>query len=277
MRVTIPDFDPQLNADSGQCFRMRKTGEGTYRVLAGNRCLHLRERGNHSFDVDCSPEEWGGFWHNYFDLETDYAAIRALVPPSDRFLYAAAGFSAGLRIFRQDPWEALISFIISQRKTVPAIMGCVEKLSRSCGTALEDGLFAFPTPRQLAAQPLERLNACGLGYRSRYIAATARLVAEGAVRLDALHQADDRTLMSGLTALPGVGVKVASCVALFGYHRLHHFPRDVWILRVEQEHYGGRFPEADYPGVAGVLQQYMFCFRRSPAYQNLQVDAPLNL
>ena len=274
MQVIMPGFDPRLNADSGQCFRMREVEQRLFRVVAGGRCLHMRTLGQDCFQVDCSATQWAEHWRPYFDLDRDYQAIIALVPKEDRFLTAAAQFSAGLRIFRQDPWETLISFIISQRKTVPAIMNCVEALSRSFGTPLQAGVHAFPTPEQLAAQPMENLQACGLGYRSRYIAGTAAAVAAGSVDLAALCHADDAQLMAALTALPGVGVKVASCVALFGYHRLHHFPRDVWILRVEQEHYGGRFPEENYPQVAGVLQQYMFCFRRSPAYAFLQNSEP---
>ncbi len=270
MRVTIPHFDLQLNADSGQCFRMRPVSDGLYRIIVGGHVLHLKEIAPHTFEADCNPQLWSTFWAPYLDLETDYQAICALVPETDRFLSAATAYGAGLRIFQQDPWETLISFIISQRKTVPAIMHCVEALSRAFGSPLDNGLHAFPTPEQLAAQTLDSLNACGLGYRSRYIVQTARMVASGQVDLPSLADLTDEELMQSLTALPGVGVKVASCVALFGYHRLHYFPRDVWILRVEQEHYGGRFPEENYPGVAGVLQQHMFCFRRSPAYRLLQ-------
>lgn len=269
MQVTIPGFDPQLTADSGQCFRMQGLPNGGYQLVAGSRVLLLQSLEGDHYKANCSAEEWQGFWRRYLDLDRDYAAIRSLVPREDGFLSAAAAYCAGLRIFRQDPWETLISFIISQRKNVPAIKGCVASLSRSFGTPIGADLHAFPTPEQLAGQSLAALKGCGLGYRATYIQATAALVASGQVDLEALQTADDHRLMEALMALPGVGVKVASCVALFGYHRLHHFPRDVWILRVEQEHYQGRFPQEKYPLVAGVLQQYMFCYRRSPAYPHL--------
>ena len=260
---TIPGFDLPLTAGSGQCFRFVREAEG-FRVIASGRVLRMRHAGGDRYEVDCSPHEWNGFWHDYFDLGRDYQTVHAAVPADDLFLQDALRHAGGLRILRQEPWETLIGFIVSQRKNLPAIQGCMEQMARRFGTQLEEGVHAFPTPQQLAEQSIEALNACGLGYRSRYIQGTARLVASGTADLDAWRGLDDAGLMQALCTLPGVGVKVANCVMLFAYQRMDAFPRDVWILRVEQEHYGGRFREEDYPGIAGILQQYMFCYRRSP-------------
>ena len=58
-----------------------------------------------------------------------------------------------------------------------------------------------------------------------------------------------------------MGVKVASCVALFGYHRLEVAPVDVWMHRVIDQVYDGRLPE-EYESYAGVIQQYLFNYAR---------------
>ncbi len=128
MTVTIPgDFDLQKIAASGQAFRIAQTPQG-WRFLAGDKLLYLQPGSGDTYTASCTPEEWQGFWYRYFDLNRNYAAIRAAVPKQDAYLCAAARAGAGIRILRQDAWEMLVTFIISQRKNIPAIQACVETL-----------------------------------------------------------------------------------------------------------------------------------------------------
>ena len=122
--------------------------------------------------------------------------------------------------------------------------------------------FAFPTPKALADASIDDLNACSLGYRSPYIEASAKSVYRGDIDLEALSKLDDNELLAALMSLKGVGIKVANCVALFGYHRIAAFPIDVWIKRMIDEHYDGEFPLKLYDGYAGVIQQYIFYYGR---------------
>jgi len=203
-------------------------------------------------------------------LDCDYAAIRAEADPEDAFLQTACAYGQGIRMLRQDPWEMLVSFIISQRKNIPAIKYCIEVLCARYGEPLgqmdETQLFAFPTAARLAELDEAHFLACSLGYRAKYILAAARMVASGALDLDAIAALPNEALFSALLAVPGVGEKVANCVMLFGYHRLACFPRDVWINRVEEREYGGAFPLERYPDSAGALQQYVFYYARSGEY-----------
>ncbi len=262
----------QLNlsrtADSGQCFRMNKQEDGSFLVQAGNKYVYVRETAPHRFRFSCTRHAFDTFWAPYFDLGSDYGAFHDLILPDDRFLNAAARYADGMRILRQTPWETLICFIISQRKSLPAIKGCVESLCRAFGKPVgHTGLYAFPTPRALSKADDSALRACALGYRAPYIRETARLVAQKKIDLEQLNKESDDAILEALCTLPGVGVKVASCVLLFGYHRLNAFPRDVWILRMEEAHYGGRFPQEKYEGCAGLMQQYMFYFGKSREYR----------
>lgn len=254
-------------AESGQCFRMNEQPDGSFLVQAGGRHVTVREIAPQRFAFSCTPKTYAQCWRGYFDLDSDYAPLFDRIDPADAFLQACLRHVKGLRILRQSPWETLVCFIISQRKSIPAIKGCVEGLCRAFGRPIgQTGLFAFPSPRALAAADGQALHSCALGYRAPYIQQTARMVAGGRIDLDALRAKSDGEIIEALCRLPGVGVKVANCVLLFGYHRLSAFPRDVWILRVEEAHYAGRFPEEKYPGYAGLLQQYMFCFGKSRAY-----------
>lgn len=254
------DFNLEKIADSGQCFRLNQLEPGRFRLAARDRCVELTERTD-AWALDCSAAEFNALWRSYFDLDENYAAFRAAVPKKDMYLTAATEFGMGIRILRQDPWEMLVTFIISQRKNIPAIRACVETLCTRYGKSLGSE-YAFPSPVALSGAGEEGLHACALGYRAGYVLAATRLVQTGALDLEALASLGDGELMEALMAVPGVGVKVANCVSLFGYHRIAAFPRDVWINRVVREHYRGRFPLYRYRGFAGVMQQYLFYYAR---------------
>jgi len=262
--INNPDFDIQKIADSGQCFRLNRTTENDYLLVAQGRVLRLEQTPDGTA-LDCTREAFEAIWESYFDLETDYAAIRASIDPNDAFLVGAGAFGAGIRILRQDPWETLISFIISQRKNIPAIKKSVELLCKRYGEPIGDGVFAFPTAERIAGLDLECLLDCSLGYRGKYIQAAAKMAASGAVDLDKIRKQGDDALLETLKRVPGVGEKVANCVMLFGYHRLSRFPVDVWIDRVFTNRYPDGFPFERYGSVGGVLQQYIFYYARSGA------------
>lgn len=266
----IPHLNLPLIMDSGQCFRMTRKDADTFHLIARGRALTIRRVGSDDYLFDCPEEDLERVWRAYFDLDRDYPAIYRAIPEDDPFLSAAKGYGAGLRILRQDPFETLISFIISQRKTIPAIRRCVDQLARLCGREIAPGCFAFPDARRLDAQPLDALRRCGLGYRARYVQDSARMIASGEISLRAIQALEDGALMRALTRLPGVGGKVAGCVMLFAYARFDAFPRDVWINRVIDQVYGGRFDPGRYRGHAGFIQQLMFCYGRGTRAINMQ-------
>ncbi len=257
----IQHFDPIAIAQSGQCFRMRVLSSGRVELIHRDKFLIIDSLGEERFAFHCTENEFRAHWQDYFDLSTDYGAFISSVDRDDAYLANAAQSGSGLRILRQDPWEVLVSFILSQRKSIPAIRDGIEKLCRRFGTPLPISLreeFAFPTPESLAAASLHDLAACSLGYRAPYVQSAAQSVASGETDLNILSDLSDEALMQKLLALHGVGIKVASCVMLFGYHRMDLAPVDVWIQRVIDQEYGGVSPFARYKGFAGVIQQYMF-------------------
>ena len=268
MIIQNPDFNIRKIAESGQCFRLKPVPSGGYVLVARGRVLHLTDTPEGAA-LDCSQAEFDAVWRDYFDLATDYAEIRAQADPGDAFLKRACDYGTGIRMLRQAPWEMLVSFIISQRKNIPAIQYCIEALCSRYGEPLESAgerFFAFPSAQTLAALDESHFLACSLGYRAKYVLAAARMVSAGTLNLDAIASCSDEALYTALLAVPGVGEKVANCVMLFGYHRLARFPRDVWINRIEEREYGGAFPTERYPDSAGALQQYIFYYARSTAY-----------
>lgn len=257
-------FDLAQIADSGQCFRMTRQNDGSFLIVAADRWTTAREQDGW-IQLGCTDSEFESFWRHYFDLDTDYASYGRNIDPSDEYLQAAFKAGSGIRILNQDPWEMLITFIISQRKNIPAIRQAVEALSKRCGVCLcaEMGIYAFPTPKELSALSLEDLGGLSLGYRAKYIYETTRQAVSGEIDFNAWKNLGDDELMQRLLACYGVGKKVANCVLLFGYHRTGAFPVDVWIDRIQREHYNGSFPVKKYAGYAGALQQYMFYSERT--------------
>lgn len=264
MKITInDDFDLDKIINSGQCFRPKKTGDNTYRFVTGEHIVEITNVSSHSaisdpnapteLDVSCREKEWNEVWQSYFDLDTDYRKIRAGIPKEDTYLKEAASCGAGIRILRQDRFEMLISFIISQRKSIPAIRTSVERLVERYG---HDGFF--PNPVELLAATEDDLCACGLGYRVPYVRKATELVAHKDIDLDALDDLSDEELFGELKSFHGVGDKVANCIALFAYHRTGRAPVDTWIARVINEQYAGVNPFPRYGNVAGIMQQYMF-------------------
>lgn len=264
--VTIQDdFDLDKIIESGQCFRPQKLADGRYRFLSGGALLYLTPLGAGQYDAAWYGSDWE-CWANYFDLGRNYAALRCSLAGQSSYLDKSLEFGQGIRILHQDPWEMLITFLISQRKSIPAIRTAVERLARCCGEPLSaegDEVFLFPTPQQLYDLSGAQLMGCGLGYRTRYIQNAAAQASSGTLDLGALAALPDDALFSRLLELDGVGKKVANCVCLFGYGRTAMAPIDVWIQRLIDEEFGGRDPFPSYGQQAGIVQQYLFYYKRS--------------
>ena len=270
MVIQIPDMDLGKIEASGQCFRMEEGEPGHFAVIAGERFLEICYQGE-CFALSCSEEEFGGFWSRYFDLGTDYRWIREKVEKGDEYLSQAAKAGQGIRILRQDPWEMVATFIISQQNNIPRIKKCIGLLCRRYGRRLEnfrgEAYYGFPSPEALAGADLEGLRGCNLGYRARYILETAKAVAGEEVSLKALEGQDHHKVKKELMKLCGVGEKVAECVCLFGFHHVDAFPVDTHIAQVLKAHYPEGFPFKRYKGFAGILQQYMFYYELHGAGQ----------
>ena len=261
------DFNLDLISDSGQCFRWVKDDTGSYRIIHHEQRLRIRHHKDNVFYLSCSEDKYRNVWYDYFDFGTDYRSIRKCVNrKEDPFLADACEYGKGIRILRQDPWEMLVSFIISQNKNIPAIKRSVELLCEAAGKQQEDdeaSYYLFPTPEEILALSDEALAACRLGYRCRYVKAAALDVANGKLNLDWLKNETEETTIKELTNVCGVGIKVASCVSLFGFHHVDAFPIDVWIRRILDNEYPGGYPKEKYSPYNGIYQQYMFYYYRA--------------
>lgn len=270
----IPYFDIGQICDSGQCFRMEREGDGFCTVAAANRWLRVHQ------DEDrvrfyCSQEEFTDFWENYFDLKEDYGGYIARIDPRDTYLGGAATHGGGIRILRQDLWEMIVSFLISQQNHIGRIRRCIGNICARYGEEIwlpgsdeEENLgktkaeirYAFPTPQALSRATEQELRDCNLGYRAKYVLRAAQAVEAGEISLQEIKKMGYSQAKAELLKLYGVGEKVADCICLFALHQLEAFPVDTHIRQALDVHYRRGFPKKKYRGFQGVLQQYIFYY-----------------
>jgi len=256
-------FNPELTLTGGQAFRWKRIDDDRYAGITGNRAVEVKretdgiriiEAGDN--DEDCDRRLAG--WENYFDINTNYITIINLFS-EDAVLCKACSSLYGLRLLKQEPFETLISFIISQNNNIPRITGIIERLCRVYGEQLGDELYAFPAAETLVQADL---SAIGAGYRAGYITDAARRVKDGGIDLDALYTLSADEARCELMKIKGVGEKVADCVLLFAYGKHAAFPKDVHVKRALSEFYPDGLPEC-VRGHEGLAQQFLFEYIRS--------------
>lgn len=261
---TLLEIDPVKTFECGQCFRWNADERGDYWGVARGRAAKVIVEDDEVYIIT-SQEDYDSIWRDYLDMERDYESIRLGFDGGD-YLSRCAEFGAGIRILRQERWEALCSFIISQCNNIPRIKGIVEKLCRGWGERIEfEGreFYSFPSPETIAALEKEDLAPIRSGYRAEYIVTAAKAIVSGELDLDALAAADASTAMRGLLSIKGVGVKVANCALLFGLGHMEAFPIDVWMKRALKEHFAPDFDPKSLGNYAGLAQQYIFYYARS--------------
>lgn len=259
----LKNFDLGQICDSGQCFRMRRQSEDTFQILASDREIKVARRADRWL-FHCEEKEFAQFWEQYFDLKEDYERYREQINPRDRYLRDAAEFGSGIRILRQDLWEMIVSFLISQQNNIVRIRRCIENLCESYGEKKISGgggvYYAFPRPEVLAGLQEDALKDCNLGYRSKYVVRSAQSVVSGEIDLNQVRSLPYSKARAELQKLYGVGEKVADCICLFALHQLEAFPIDTHIHQVLERHYRRGFPNRRYWKCRGVMQQYIFYY-----------------
>lgn len=259
----IDCFDIAQICNSGQCFRMGHKEDNRYWVIAGGRYLEITQEGPNCV-FTCAEKEYKEFWERYFDLGTDYKEIMQRIDPADTYLYNAGAFGCGIRILHQDLWEMIVSFLISQQNNIVRIRRCIQNICQAYGEKREDALgniyYAFPTPESFALLDEDALKECNLGYRSKYVVRTAKMITEGDFSLDKVRVMPYKKAKEELMKLFGVGEKVADCICLFALHHMQAFPVDTHINQALKGHYPKGFPKRKYKGCEGVMQQYIFYY-----------------
>lgn len=255
----IKNFDLAQTLDCGQAFRWKQTESGSWVGIAHGKKLELERSGDDIIIYGTDENEFESIWKRYFDIDRDYGAIINAIS-SNETLKAASLFGSGIRILKQDPWEALCSFIISQNNNIPRIKGIIERLCENFGEK-KDGYYTFPSYERLANCTIDDLAVLRSGFRAKYIIDAAQKIANGKIDLKVLESIGYEEAQKQLMTIKGVGPKVADCALLYGLGYIEAFPSDVWIKRALNEFFGGVIPECAKP-YGGIVQQYIFYYIR---------------
>lgn len=257
---SLKEFELKDTLMCGQCFRFKENADGSFTGVALGKTVTLKKEGE-TLTLYTSEEDFFGVWKSYFDLDTDYTKIKEDLGKLHPTLLKATEFAPGIRILRQEPFESLISFIISQNNNIKRISGIVERLCALFGKEIEEGVYAFPTLDELSGISAEDLAPIRAGFRAKYIVDAIEKVKSGEVDLEAISKLSYESAKEELMKIKGVGVKVADCVLLYGFHRLEGFPMDVWMKRAMEVLFKCLKP-SDFGQYAGIAQQYIFHYAR---------------
>ena len=255
----INEFNLEQTFDCGQAFRWSKLNDSTWCGIAFGRYIEISHIDSNIILHNVSLDEYERIWRDYLDIDRDYSKIIDVISSND-ILKAAAKMNSGIRILRQDKWETLCSFIISQNNNIPRIKGIIERLCEQFGDKINEG-YTFPSAKKIANLTPEDLSPIRCGFRARYIIDGAKKFCDGTIDINLIQNGDIDLARAEHMKITGVGNKVADCTLLFGFSRINVLPKDVWIKRALVEYFDGELPK-EAEQFAGIAQQYIFNYIR---------------
>lgn len=267
MKIKNNDFNLSHTFECGQCFRWNINDDKSYTGVVENSVITVKyENGFFEFSTDDET-----LINTYFDFEKDYSTIKDSLIIKDDILAKAIPKGYGIRLLKQNPWETLISFIISANNNIPRIKKIIESLCMNFGNEIKcDGkiFFTFPDACTISSLSIEKLDVIKSGFRAKYILDAAQKVCSKEIDLNAVYSMTTNEAREYLKQIKGVGNKVADCILLFAYQKFDVFPKDVWIKKVLNELYGISEKDFDnfvlnyFGDLAGYAQQYLFFYMR---------------
>ena len=279
----VSELDIEKIFDCGQCFRFDRVENSQHASefsgVAYGRFVSFAQDGDTLYIYGSDLADFEAIWRRYLDLERDYREVErdVLAHSQNSALIAAIEYSRGIRILSQEPFECVISFIISQNNNIPRIKKIIEALSERCGERIElcdeakkhlsgKGMpYAFPSAEALCALGESGLFEMKTGFRAKYIYDASSRVKNGELLLDPIRDEDTERAIEKLCEVKGIGRKVASCALLFGFGKYDAFPIDVWMKRVAEKYFGDEaetLSSLTFGEYAGIAQQYLFYYER---------------
>jgi len=266
-KLRVRDFDLDFTLSCGQVFRWKKLDGGFWYGLIGNRVVKIKQAGDL---LSCSSSlisDLPSLISEYFNLKFYYKKMAHSIS-NDSIIRKMVSSAYGLRILKQDPWECLVSYIISINKNIPAINCLIENICRKYGKRIEfegDTYYTFPKPAELKHLETHHIRACSVGFRDRYIKDAIDKVYSKKIDLKKLAKLSYPKAKAELIKIVGIGSKVADCILLFAYNKYEAFPVDVWIKRAMRKLYGIKkgkdilpFASKHFGKYAGYAQEFIY-------------------
>ncbi|MFW2489572.1 DNA-3-methyladenine glycosylase family protein [Clostridium chromiireducens] len=286
----VKNFKLRHIFECGQIFRFWEIEENNFIVIAFGKLIEVKEEGDNVIIYNTTWEDFNNIWLRYFDLGRDYSIIKEELS-KDPLLKQSIEFGYGVRVLNQDPFEMLLSFIISARNNIPSIKKTVNKISTKWGKEINYKgtiYYAFPSIDEIKDASLEDIQETGASFRSKYIVDTIKNVYNASINevdnpgineecsygkydLNYIRNLSDDECHDALQEFKGVGSKVADCIMLFSMEKTSAFPVDVWVKRAMIHFYGAEdsslnkiriFARNKFGKLSGFAQQYLFYYAR---------------
>ena len=259
---------------SGQCFRVCELENGSFDVILSDRVINVFQNGNYLLVDSNNYDDLENVVINYFDLNRNYSEIIDNLKLNNPDFSDVLDNCSSYRILRQDPLEMLFSFIISQNNNVKRIMGSIELFCKLYGNVVnfrDKEYYLFPTYDRIIGLELKDLQLLKTGFRDKYILSAIEFLNCNKDFVVVINNMSTSDALNYLMQIKGVGMKVASCILLFGFARFDVFPIDTWVIKFVKNFYGfdGNvlqikvFLEKKFDKNVGLCIQYMFHYNRN--------------
>jgi len=275
MKIFANKMDLRSTLLSGQCFRITEEIDGSFTCILNDRVINIKQDSDYLEVTSNKIDNLLEVITHYFDLETDYDKYINELSNQDSYLKEISNKCSDYKILRQDKFEMFISYIISQNNNVKRISNSIEKLSKMAGEKIvwnEKEYHLFPAPSSLMKLSIEELRSTGVGFRDKYIISALEKIKEDNSFLDKIDTLNTEDALKELCSIKGIGLKVASCILLFGYYRLDVFPIDTWVIKNISLNYPmvnpiqkeiEKFARNKFGKYSGLAIQYMFHYERN--------------
>ena len=226
------DIDNSIN--SGQVFLWKKDGTDWYGIN-GQDILKINKNGIIKSVLNSKT--------NFFRKNDNIQEIIESIS-KDKTVKKAIKKYEGLKIFRQDPFQCMISFIISSNSNIQKIKNSLEKITEKFGAQVKvqnKEFFLFPKPEKIANASIDEIKTCGVGYRAPFIKQAAKMVVLKKIDFKYLEKCNYHEAKKNICLVPGIGNKVADCILLFSLNKLDAFPLDTWMIKILEKYYSKEF------------------------------------
>lgn len=270
MKIEVKDFDLKSTILSGACFRVIEETDGSFTNILKDRVINIKQINNELIVTSSKKDNLEEIIKEYFDLNRDYNIINQELINNDKNMIEVISKCKGYKILNQEPFEMCISYIISQNNNVKRISNSINDISNKYGKKIifnNKEYHLFPTYDDMKNISIEELRNFKVGFRAEYI----KDFLDKYETLKDINSLNTNDALNELMTIKGIGIKVASCILLFGYKRLDTFPIDTWVKKSISELYNikndqktiEKFAKNTYKEYSGLAIQYLFHSKRN--------------
>lgn len=270
MEIEVKDFDLKSTILSGACFRVIEETDGSFTNILKDRVINIKQINNELIVTSSKKDNLEEIIKEYFDLNRDYSIINQELINNDKNMIEVISKCKGYKILNQEPFEMCISYIISQNNNVKRISNSINDMSNKYGKKIifnNKEYYLFPTYDDMKNISIEELRNFKVGFRAEYI----KDFLDKYETLKDINSLNTNDALNELMTIKGIGIKVASCILLFGYKRLDTFPIDTWVKKSISELYNikndqktiEKFAKNTYKEYSGLAIQYLFHSKRN--------------